>query len=86
MPMLGIGYQSPLRDLIPIKSLAGPSQDKGKGRAVESMDKGKSEREQSVSLTISNSRVHSMEGVQPSFMTGLTMHMAIAARKVPGSL
>ena len=45
--------QSPLKDLIPIKSLAGPSQDKGKGRAIEAMDKGKSERAHLVSLTVS---------------------------------
>ena len=30
-----------------------PSQDKGKGRAIEAMDEGKSERAHSVSLTIS---------------------------------
>jgi hypothetical protein len=51
--MPGVKLQSPIRDLIPIESLAGPSQDKGKGRAVESMDEGKSEKERSVSLTIS---------------------------------
>ena len=42
-----------LKDLIPIESLAGPSQDKGKGRAIEAMDKGKSERAHLVSVTIS---------------------------------
>jgi hypothetical protein len=52
-PMPGVKLQSPIRDLIPIESSAGPSQDKGKGRAVEAMDKGKLERERSVSLTMS---------------------------------
>jgi hypothetical protein len=51
--MLGVKLQSPIRDLILIESSAGPSQDKGKGRAVDPMDEGKSERERSVSLTIS---------------------------------
>jgi hypothetical protein len=54
-PMPGVGWESksPLKDLVPIASLAGLSQDKGKGRAVEVMDKGKLERRRSVSLTIS---------------------------------
>ena len=44
--MPGVKLQSPIRDLIPIESSAGPSQDKGKGRAVdevggESSDKGR---------------------------------------------
>jgi hypothetical protein len=51
--MPGDRLQSPLRDLIPIESSAGPSKDKGKGRAVDAMDEGKPERDQSVSLTIS---------------------------------
>jgi hypothetical protein len=51
--MPGVELKLPLRDLVPIKSSAGPSQDKGKGRAVKAMDKGKSERGRSVSLTIS---------------------------------
>jgi hypothetical protein len=51
--MPGVRLQSPIRDLIPIESSAGPSQDKGKGRAVEAMDEGKLERERSVSLTVS---------------------------------
>jgi hypothetical protein len=51
--MPGVSLQSPIRELIPIKSLTGPSQDKGKGRAVESMVKGKLERERLVRLTIS---------------------------------
>jgi hypothetical protein len=42
-----------VRDLIPIELLVGPSQDKGKGKAVNPMDEGKSERERSVSLTVS---------------------------------
>jgi hypothetical protein len=53
MPGIGWEPKSPLKDLIPIESSAGPSQDKGKGKAVKTMDKGKSERGQSVSLTIS---------------------------------
>jgi hypothetical protein len=51
--MPGVKLQSPIRDLIPIEPSAGPSQDKGKGRAVDQMDEGKSERERSVSLTAS---------------------------------
>jgi hypothetical protein len=51
--MPGVRLQSLIRDLIPIESSAGPSQDKGKGRAINSMDEGKSERERSVSLTVS---------------------------------
>ena len=47
------GLQSPLKDLVPIESLAGPSQDKGKGKAIEAMDEGKLERGCSVSLTVS---------------------------------
>ena len=47
------GVRSPLKDLIPIELSAGPSQDKGKGRAIEAMDEGKSERGRSVSLTVS---------------------------------
>ena len=47
------GLWSPLKDLIPIESTAGPSQDKGKGKAVNTMDKGKSEWAHLVSLTIS---------------------------------
>ena len=42
-----------MKDLVPIESLAGPSQDKGKGKAIEAMDEGKLERGCSVSLTIS---------------------------------
>ena len=45
--------RSPLKDLIPIELSAGPSQDKGKGRAIEVMDEGKSEGAHSVSLTVS---------------------------------
>jgi hypothetical protein len=48
-----VKLQSPIRDLIPIESSASPNQDKGKGRAVDAMDEGKSERDCSVSLTIS---------------------------------
>jgi hypothetical protein len=42
--MPGVELRSPLRDLVLIESSAGPSQDKGKGRAVEATDEGKSER------------------------------------------
>jgi hypothetical protein len=49
-PMPGVKLQSPIRDLIPIDSSAGPSRDKGKGRAVDQMDEGKSERGRSVTL------------------------------------
>jgi hypothetical protein len=52
-PMPGDRLRSPLKELIPIDSSAGPSQDKGKGRAVEAMDEGKSESDRAVSLTIS---------------------------------
>jgi hypothetical protein len=48
-----VKLQSLIRELIPIGSSAGPSQDKGKGRAIDVMDKGKLERERSVSLTVS---------------------------------
>jgi hypothetical protein len=51
--MPGVKLQSPIRDLIPIESSAGPSQDKGKGRAVEAMDKRKPKSNRAVSLTIS---------------------------------
>jgi hypothetical protein len=51
--MPGVKLQSLIWDLIPIESSVGPSQDKGKGRAVDPMDEGKSERERSVSLTVS---------------------------------
>jgi hypothetical protein len=52
-PMPGVTLKLPIRDLIPIESSAGPSQDKGKGRAVDTINEGKSERERSVSLTVS---------------------------------
>ena len=51
--MPGVRLQSPIRDLIPIESLPGPSQDKGKGRAIEVMDEGKSERACLVSVIVS---------------------------------
>jgi hypothetical protein len=51
--MPGVCLQSPLRDLIPVESSASPSQDKGKGKAIERMDEGKSERGRLVSLTVS---------------------------------
>jgi hypothetical protein len=51
--MPGVKLQSPIRGLVPVESSAGPSQDKGKGRAIDPMDEGKSKRERSVSLTVS---------------------------------
>jgi hypothetical protein len=48
-----VTLKSPIRVLVPIESSASPSQDKGKGRAIDLMDEGKLERERSVSLTIS---------------------------------
>ena len=42
-----------MKGLIPIELSAGPSQDKGKGKAVEAMDKGKLEKACLVSLSIS---------------------------------
>ena len=45
--------RSPLKELIPVESSAGPSLDKGKGRAIEAMDKGKLERARSVRMTVS---------------------------------
>ena len=51
--MPGVRLQSPIRDLIPIKSLSSPSKDKGKGKAIKAMDKGKLERSRLVSVTIS---------------------------------
>ena len=44
---------SPLKDLIPIELSSGPSQDKGKGKAIKAMDEGKLERARSVSVTVS---------------------------------
>ena len=59
-PMPGIGWEpcSPLKELVPIELLVGSSKDKGKGKAVEAMDKGKLEREWSVSLTMSEYKGH----------------------------
>jgi hypothetical protein len=51
--MPGDRLRSPLKELIPVDSPAGPSMDKGKGRAVETMDEGKSESDRAVSLTVS---------------------------------
>jgi hypothetical protein len=54
-PMLGVAWElnSPLKELFPIESTAGPSHDKGKGREQVEMDEGKPEKAQSPSLTIS---------------------------------
>jgi hypothetical protein len=45
-PMPGVSWElkSPLKELIPIKSMAGPSQDKGKDKEQIEMDEGKSEK------------------------------------------
>jgi hypothetical protein len=51
-PMPGVELQSPIRDLIPIESSAGPSQDKGKGRAVDK-EEGSSTIGRAGSLTVS---------------------------------
>jgi hypothetical protein len=51
--MPSVTLKLPIRDLIPIELSAGPSQDKGKGKAVDVLIKGKLERERSVSLTMS---------------------------------
>jgi hypothetical protein len=54
-PMPGVNWElkSPLKELVPIESTAGPSHDKGNGREQAEMDEGKSERAWSISLTIS---------------------------------
>ena len=52
-PMPGIKLQSPIRDLIPIELSAGPSQDKGKGKAVDEVEEGSSNRGRVGSLTVS---------------------------------
>jgi hypothetical protein len=52
-PMPGVKLQSPIRDLIPIESSAGPSQDKGKGRAVDEEERDSPVKERAGSLTIS---------------------------------
>ena len=57
----------PLKELIPVKLSAGPSQDKGKGRAIEVMDEGKSERACLVSVTISKYE-GAFHGGSPAFM------------------
>jgi hypothetical protein len=51
--MPGVKLQSPIRDLIPIESSAGPSQDKGKGRAVDEEERDSPVKERAGSLTIS---------------------------------
>jgi hypothetical protein len=52
--MPGVKLQSPIRDLIPIESSAGPSQDKGKGRAVDEVKGGSSNWGRAGSLTVSD--------------------------------
>jgi hypothetical protein len=54
-PMPGIGWETcfPLKDLVPIESEVGPSQDKGKGKEQAEMDEGKPEKAQFPSLTVS---------------------------------
>jgi hypothetical protein len=70
--MPGVKLQSPIRELVPIELSAGPSQDKGKGRAIESMDEGKSEKECSVSLTMSKyeGAFHRHWGQRGSYLAG----------------
>jgi hypothetical protein len=51
--MPGVKLQSPIRELVPIELSASPSQDKGKGRAIEPRDEGTSKKGRSVSLTMS---------------------------------
>jgi hypothetical protein len=41
MPGVAWELKSPIKELIPIESVAGPSQDKGKGREQAEMDEGK---------------------------------------------
>jgi hypothetical protein len=53
MPGVGWETRSPLKDLIPIESEAGFSQDKGKGKERAEMDKGLPEKACTISLTIS---------------------------------
>jgi hypothetical protein len=45
-PMPGIDWEkcSPLKDVVPIKSIASPSQGKGNGRKQVEMDEGKPEK------------------------------------------
>jgi hypothetical protein len=50
--MPGVKLQSPIRDLIPIELSASPSQDKGKGRAVDEIEGGSSDRGRVGSLTV----------------------------------
>jgi hypothetical protein len=45
--------RSPLKDLVPIKSVVGPSQDKGRSREQAEMEEGAIEKAQSPSLTVS---------------------------------
>jgi hypothetical protein len=54
-PMPGVAWElkSPLKELIPIELMAGPSHDKGKGKEQAEMDEGKPEKAQSPSLTVS---------------------------------
>jgi hypothetical protein len=53
MPGISWEAHSPLWDLVPINSIAGPSKGKGRTKEEEATDKGKPEREQLVSLTVS---------------------------------
>jgi hypothetical protein len=52
-PMPGVTLQSPIRDLIPIESSVDPSKDKGKGRAVDTMEGESFNRGRAGSLTVS---------------------------------
>jgi hypothetical protein len=53
MPGIRWETHSPLKELVPIELSAGLTKDKRKGKAIEAMDKGKSERGRLVSLTVS---------------------------------
>jgi hypothetical protein len=67
--MPGVGYRSPIKELIPIESSAGPSQDKGKGReVVKAMDEGKSKKARSPSLTVSEYATAFHQGEDSAFV------------------
>jgi hypothetical protein len=53
MPGIGWEKHSPLKDSVPIESIAAPSKDKGKSKEQGEMEEGKPERAQSPSLTVS---------------------------------
>ena len=84
-PMPGIRLQSLIRDLILSSCPLVLVGTRGRGRRLRRWMRG-SQRDLVRSVWPSlNMRVRSMEGVRSLYMTGLTMPMAIAAQKVPGS-